>query len=254
MWSGPRNISTAMMRSFGSRADTSVSDEPFYGAYLKQSGSPHPMAEQVIASMDCDWRGVLAHLTGPNPGTGEIQASGRHTETIRATAAEGASRHACCARVAKGTDRDGARRCRRVGNLAFGKGDQRSGQRLVAQIKRNGWWWCRRTAQVEGALDARRGAIGVNLGAGQSCQRIRARIIAANTQALGAGGTEVQVVGQHAEPRRAAASERACRQAGRAQARLTIGRRRDVFAGIDLRRCQRDQQQPSRLLHEGHSQ
>ena len=40
MWSGPRNISTAMMRSFGSRADTFVSDEPFYGAYLKATGDP----------------------------------------------------------------------------------------------------------------------------------------------------------------------------------------------------------------------
>lgn len=38
MWSGPRNLSTAMMRSFSSRADTFVSDEPFYGAYLKETG------------------------------------------------------------------------------------------------------------------------------------------------------------------------------------------------------------------------
>ena len=67
MWSGPRNISTAMMRSFGSRADTAVSDEPFYGAYLKQSRAPHPMADEVIASMDCEWRSVLATLTGPSP-------------------------------------------------------------------------------------------------------------------------------------------------------------------------------------------
>jgi len=67
MWSGPRNISTAMMRSFGSRADTSVSDEPFYGAYLKHSGSPHPMASEVIATMDCDWQSVLTHLTEPDP-------------------------------------------------------------------------------------------------------------------------------------------------------------------------------------------
>ena len=45
MWSGPRNLSTAMMRSFGSRSDTAVSDEPFYGAYLKATGDPQPMAE-----------------------------------------------------------------------------------------------------------------------------------------------------------------------------------------------------------------
>ena len=44
MWSGPRNISTAMMRSFSARSDCAVSDEPFYGAFLKASKEPHPMA------------------------------------------------------------------------------------------------------------------------------------------------------------------------------------------------------------------
>ena len=68
MWSGPRNISTAMMRSFSSRSDTVVSDEPFYGAYLKETGDPQPMAEEVIADMDCDWQSVAAHVTGPVPG------------------------------------------------------------------------------------------------------------------------------------------------------------------------------------------
>ena len=67
MWSGPRNLSTAMMRSFGSRADTFVSDEPFYGAYLKQTGDPQPMAEEVIASMDSDWNSVARSMTGPCP-------------------------------------------------------------------------------------------------------------------------------------------------------------------------------------------
>ena len=67
MWSGPRNLSTAMMRSFGARADTHVSDEPFYGAYLKETGDPQPMMDEVMASMDCDWRGVAATMTGPNP-------------------------------------------------------------------------------------------------------------------------------------------------------------------------------------------
>jgi hypothetical protein len=65
MWSGPRNLSTAMMRSFGARADCHVSDEPFYGAYLKHSGDDHPMADAVIASMDCDWHSVTAALSGP---------------------------------------------------------------------------------------------------------------------------------------------------------------------------------------------
>ena len=68
MWSGPRNLSTAMMRSFGSRADTFVSDEPFYGAFLKTSGAGHPMRDEVIAGMDCDWDSVMAALKGPAPG------------------------------------------------------------------------------------------------------------------------------------------------------------------------------------------
>lgn len=68
MWSGPRNLSTALMRSFGSRADTAVSDEPFYGCYLKATGDPQPMAAEVIAAMDCDWQSVARHLNGPVPG------------------------------------------------------------------------------------------------------------------------------------------------------------------------------------------
>ena len=67
MWSGPRNLSTAMMRSFGNRADCWVSDEPYYGAFLKTSGADHPMREAVIAAMDCDWRRVARSLAGPAP-------------------------------------------------------------------------------------------------------------------------------------------------------------------------------------------
>ncbi len=67
MWSGPRNLSTAMMRSFGSRADTFVSDEPFYGCFLQDTGADHPMREDVIAAMDTDWRSVLASLSGDPP-------------------------------------------------------------------------------------------------------------------------------------------------------------------------------------------
>jgi hypothetical protein len=67
MWSGPRNLSTAMMRSFGNRADTAVSDEPFYGAFLKTSGADHPMREAVIAAMDCDWHSIARTLGGPTP-------------------------------------------------------------------------------------------------------------------------------------------------------------------------------------------
>ena len=67
MWSGPRNLSTAMMRSFESRSDTFVSDEPFYGCFLKESGADHPMRGEVIASMDCDWRSVMRSLAGDAP-------------------------------------------------------------------------------------------------------------------------------------------------------------------------------------------
>lgn len=72
MWSGPRNLSTAMMRSFGNRADTFVSDEPYYGAFLKTSGADHPMREAVIAAMDCDWRSIARTLSGPTPNSAPI--------------------------------------------------------------------------------------------------------------------------------------------------------------------------------------
>jgi sulfotransferase family protein len=67
MWSGPRNLSTAMLRSFGSREDTFVSDEPFYGCFLKTSGADHPMREETIAAMDCDWASVIASLRSNAP-------------------------------------------------------------------------------------------------------------------------------------------------------------------------------------------
>ncbi len=68
MWSGPRNISTAMMRSFGARPDTAVVDEPFYAAYLAQTELVHPMRDEVLASQPNDWREVVRSLLGPVPG------------------------------------------------------------------------------------------------------------------------------------------------------------------------------------------
>lgn len=59
MWSGPRNISTALMRSWGNRADTAVVDEPFYAFYLKATGKKHPGADEVIAHGETDWRKVV---------------------------------------------------------------------------------------------------------------------------------------------------------------------------------------------------
>lgn len=67
MWSGPRNISTAMMRAWENRGDTAVWDEPLYAFYLHRTGIQHPGAGEVIAAGDTDWRKVVAALTGPVP-------------------------------------------------------------------------------------------------------------------------------------------------------------------------------------------
>ena len=67
MWSGPRNLSTALMRSFENRRDTVVVDEPFYAAYLAETGLDHPMREEVIASQPTDWREVSKALLAPLP-------------------------------------------------------------------------------------------------------------------------------------------------------------------------------------------
>ena len=63
MWSGPRNISTAMMRAWENRRDTVVVDEPFYACYLAATGIEHPMGEAVIASQSTDWAEVAAQLS-----------------------------------------------------------------------------------------------------------------------------------------------------------------------------------------------
>jgi hypothetical protein len=68
MWSGPRNISTAMMRAFENRADAAVTDEPLYGHYLLATGLDHPGRDEVIRAQETDWRKVTATLTGPIPG------------------------------------------------------------------------------------------------------------------------------------------------------------------------------------------
>jgi hypothetical protein len=67
MWSGPRNISTALMRSFENREDTAVVDEPFYAAYLMKSGADHPMRSAVLMSQPLDWTRVVSRLMEPVP-------------------------------------------------------------------------------------------------------------------------------------------------------------------------------------------
>jgi hypothetical protein len=62
MWSGPRTISTALMRAWENRPDTVVVDEPLYGFYLARSGVPHPGREEIMRSMHSGWREVLDQL------------------------------------------------------------------------------------------------------------------------------------------------------------------------------------------------
>jgi hypothetical protein len=67
MWSGPRNLSTAMMYAFGARADFAVWDEPFYAAYLARTGAMHPLFKDVIAKGEPDPVKVAARCSGPIP-------------------------------------------------------------------------------------------------------------------------------------------------------------------------------------------
>jgi len=67
MWSGPRNISTAMMRAFENRPDTVVADEPLYAAYLARTGIDHPVRDEVIASQPTDLEEAIAALSEPLP-------------------------------------------------------------------------------------------------------------------------------------------------------------------------------------------
>lgn len=68
MWSGPRNLSTAMMYSFAARGDCAVWDEPFYAAYLKATGLDHPMSDSVIAAGEIDAARVAEACLGDVPG------------------------------------------------------------------------------------------------------------------------------------------------------------------------------------------
>ena len=62
MWSGPRTVSTALMRAWENRPDTVVADEPLYAFYLSATGLDHPGRDEVIASQPTDWRVVLRGL------------------------------------------------------------------------------------------------------------------------------------------------------------------------------------------------
>lgn len=68
MWSGPRNLSTAMMYAFGNRSDFAVVDEPFYAAYLDKTNLDHPMRQEILDSQSQDPDQVASQITGSNPG------------------------------------------------------------------------------------------------------------------------------------------------------------------------------------------
>jgi Sulfotransferase domain len=73
MWSGPRTVSTALMRAWENRPDTIVVDEPLYAFYLDRTGVGHPGRDEIVASMSTDWRRVLSQLAaGPLPASATI--------------------------------------------------------------------------------------------------------------------------------------------------------------------------------------
>ena len=72
MWSGPRNISTAMMRAWGNRSDCTVWDEPLYGHYLFKTGIPHPGAKEIIAAQGSDWQSIVERCAGNPPGEKQV--------------------------------------------------------------------------------------------------------------------------------------------------------------------------------------
>jgi hypothetical protein len=67
MWSGPRNLSTAMMYAFAARGDCAVWDEPFYAAWLEATGTAHPMAAEIVAAHEADPARVAEALAAPPP-------------------------------------------------------------------------------------------------------------------------------------------------------------------------------------------
>tara|TARA_B100000579_G_scaffold434379_1_gene455167 strand:+ start:914 stop:1639 length:726 start_codon:yes stop_codon:yes gene_type:complete len=67
MWSGPRNISTALMRSFENRSDTYVTDEPYYAYFLTESGENHPARREILKNQSSDWNTVSSMLIGEIP-------------------------------------------------------------------------------------------------------------------------------------------------------------------------------------------
>ena len=78
MWSGPRTVSTAMMRAWENRQDTAVTDEPLYAFYLSSTGLDHPGRDEVIASQPASWQAVLSSLASAPLPPGVTIAYAKH--------------------------------------------------------------------------------------------------------------------------------------------------------------------------------
>jgi len=78
MWSGPRTVSTAMMRAWENRQDTVVIDEPLYAFYLSATGLDHPGRDEVIASQPASWQAVLSSLASAPLPPGVTIAYAKH--------------------------------------------------------------------------------------------------------------------------------------------------------------------------------
>lgn len=72
MWSGPRNLSTAMMYAFAQRSDCSVVDEPFYAAYLAATGLDHPMRDEVLAGQSQSYADVITNCVASRAGSEHV--------------------------------------------------------------------------------------------------------------------------------------------------------------------------------------
>ena len=72
IWSGPRNVSTALMRSFENRSDCFVSDEPFYPYFLHKTGLEHPLRDEIIKSGLIDYNEIIKYITGSIPSSKNI--------------------------------------------------------------------------------------------------------------------------------------------------------------------------------------
>ena len=82
MWSGPRNISTTLMRSFGNRGDTYISDEPFYAYFLKNTNVDHPLKNEIINKYDSNYKKIVQSISCKIPNNKVIWYQKQMTQHI----------------------------------------------------------------------------------------------------------------------------------------------------------------------------